>query len=210
MNRLLVDQIDALLPQTQCTRCGYEDCRAYAQAVADGRCDINRCPPGGSGTIERLAVLLRRSPSPIDPECGREESRRTAVVDEAWCIGCRLCIEACPVDAIVGAPKRMHTVIEAECTGCELCLPPCPVDCIRMLPARCGPRSADTWREERAPNARRRYEFRKRRLEYEARSQSRRRRLRKVPPLSERKAEIHAAIARVKARRGAGRPGRCG
>lgn len=210
MNQHLVDRIDALLPQTQCTRCGYDDCRAYAQAIADGRCDINRCPPGGEGTIRRLAVLLARAPLPLDPECGREERRRVAVVDEAWCIGCRLCIEACPVDAIVGAPKRMHTVIETECTGCELCLPPCPVDCISMVPDLSGPRSADDWLEKRAPIARRRYEFRKHRLANEAQRGSRRRKRRQIPPLTQRRAEIDAAIARVRNRRAAGRPDRSG
>ncbi len=210
MVQLLADKIDALLPQTQCTRCGYEDCRAYAQAVAEGRCGINRCPPGGSSTIQRLAVLLDRSPLPLDPECGRETQRAVAVVDEAWCIGCRLCIEACPVDAIVGAPKRMHTVIEAECTGCELCLPPCPVDCIRMVPARTGPGSAHAWLETRAPKARRRYEFRKLRLDDEAQRRSHHRHRGQVPPLTERKADIDAAIARVRNRRAAGRPDRSG
>lgn len=197
----LVDQIDALLPQTQCTRCGYQDCRAYARAVAGGECEINRCPPGGASTIERLAALLGRRPLPLDPDCGREEPRRVAVVDESWCIGCRLCVEACPVDAIVGAPKRMHTVIEAECTGCELCLAPCPVDCIRMVRAQSGPGSAEHWLESRARAARQRYEFRKRRLENEARQRSRRRDRRRAPPLSRRKADIDAAIARVRNRR---------
>lgn len=210
MNRSLADQIDALLPQTQCTRCGYEDCRAYAQAVAENACEINRCPPGGTSTIERLAALLGRSPLPLDPKCGREGRRMVAVVDEAWCIGCRLCIEACPVDAIVGAPKRMHTVIEAECTGCELCVDPCPVDCIRMLPATFGPRSPDSWLKTRAGKARRRYQFRRRRLESEAGRRARRDARKKAPPLSQRKAEINAAIARVRARRAAGSHGRSG
>lgn len=208
MNQRLVDQIDALLPQTQCTRCGYQDCRAYAQAVADGWCEFNRCPPGGRSTIERLAALLGRRPLPLDPECGREEPRSIAVVDEAWCIGCRLCIDACPVDAIVGAPKRMHTIIEDECTGCELCLAPCPVDCIRMLPARTGPESAEDWLEARASKARQRYEFRKRRLAKEAQRQSRRAHRKRVPPLSERRAEIDAAVARVRNRRASSRPNR--
>lgn len=210
MNQTLLDQIDALLPQTQCTRCGYEDCRAYAQAVAAGKCDINRCPPGGASTIERLAAMLGRKPLPLDPECGREGGRTVAVVDEAWCIGCRLCIDACPVDAIVGAPKRMHTVIEAECTGCELCVAPCPVDCIRMVPADSAPGSADEWLATRAQLARRRYEFRKGRLETEARPRSRRFRNRSLLPLSQRKADIEAALARVRNRRAADSPGRSG
>lgn len=201
MNHSIADKIDALLPQIQCTRCGYQDCRAYARAIAFGQCDINRCPPGGVGAIERLADLLGRSPLPLDPKYGREEERKVAVVDEAWCIGCRLCIDACPVDAIVGAPKRMHTVIEAECTGCELCLPPCPVDCIRMLPVRSGPRSASAWLEVRAPKARQRYEFRKRRLADEAQRRSNRAHRTAMPSLSERKADIDAAVERVRSRR---------
>jgi electron transport complex protein RnfB len=203
----LADKIDALLPQTQCSRCGYEDCRAYAQALAEGRCNINRCPPGGQSTIERLAALLGRRPLKLNPECGREQGRSVAVVDEAWCIGCRLCIDACPVDAIVGAPKRMHTVIVSECTGCELCLPPCPVECIRMVPDQTGPRTADAWIESRAPKARRRYEFRKHRLAGERQQRSDRGHRSRLPPLSERKAEIDAAVARVRNRRAAGRPG---
>lgn len=206
----IVDRIDALLPQTQCTRCGYDDCRAYAQALAGGQSEINRCPPGGEVTIQRLAALLDRRPLPLDPECGIEQARSVAVVDEGWCIGCRLCIEACPVDAIVGAPKRMHTVIESECTGCELCLPPCPVDCIRMVPARSGPASAAEWLQTRAESARRRYAFRKRRLPREAGRQARRRRVNRPPPLSQRKADIEAAIARVRSRRAEGRPDRSG
>ncbi|MDH3314943.1 MAG: RnfABCDGE type electron transport complex subunit B [Gammaproteobacteria bacterium] len=210
MNQSLVDQIDALLPQTQCTRCGYEDCRAYAQAVADGKCNINRCPPGGMSTIGRLAAMLGRTPLPLDPECGRESERLVALVDEGWCIGCRLCIEACPVDAIVGAPKRMHTVIEAECTGCELCVAPCPVDCIRMVQAKPGPESAEDWLETRAHQARQRYEFRKHRLDNEARPRAKRGRRGSAPTLLQRKFEIDAAIERVQNRRAAGWPGSSG
>ncbi len=210
MNQDLVDRIDALLPQTQCTRCGYDDCRAYAEALACGQSEINRCPPGGEVTIRHLAALLDRRPLALDAECGVEQARSVAVVDEAWCIGCRLCIEACPVDAIVGAPKRMHTVIESECTGCELCLPPCPVDCIRMVPARSGPQSATAWLKTRADSARRRYESRNRRLAGEASRRARRGRVNRAPPLSKRKADIEAAIARVRRRRAEGRPDRSG
>ncbi len=206
MNQGLVDRIDALLPQTQCTRCGYDDCRAYARALACGQSEINRCPPGGDPTIQRLAALLDRRPLPLDAECGVEQARSVAVVDEAWCIGCRLCIEACPVDAIVGAPKRMHSVIESECTGCELCLPPCPVDCIRMVPARTGPESATAWLRTRAEAARRRYQSRNRRLARETGQQSRPGRVNRTPPLTQRKADIEAAIARVRRRRAEGRP----
>ncbi|HET6654725.1 MAG TPA: RnfABCDGE type electron transport complex subunit B, partial [Gammaproteobacteria bacterium] len=128
--------IDRLLPQTQCERCGYAGCRPYADAIADGRADINRCPPGGDATVAALAELLGREIKPLDPECGAPLAPAVAVIDEDTCIGCTRCIQACPVDAIVGAAKLMHTVIAAECTGCELCLPPCPVDCIDIVPAR--------------------------------------------------------------------------
>jgi electron transport complex protein RnfB len=128
--------IDALLPQTQCTRCGYPACRPYAQAIARGEADINQCPPGGPATISALAHLLGRPEKPLNPANGVESAPMVAFIDESRCIGCAKCLPACPVDAIVGAQKYMHTVIAAQCTGCELCLPPCPVDCISMVPAR--------------------------------------------------------------------------
>lgn len=129
----VVDGIDALLPQTQCGQCNFPGCRPYAEAIAAGEADINQCPPGGEPTIEALAELLGREVKPLNPDNGREAIRRVAIIDEETCIGCTLCIQACPVDAIVGAAKQMHTVIESECTGCDLCLPPCPVDCIDMV-----------------------------------------------------------------------------
>jgi len=128
-------RIDALLPQTQCTQCGYSGCRPYAEAIAAGEAQINRCPPGGEQVMHALARATGRPPLPLDPTCGVHKPRHLARIVEARCIGCTLCIQACPVDAIVGAPKLMHTVIAAECTGCELCLPPCPVDCIDLVPA---------------------------------------------------------------------------
>lgn len=128
-----IDAIDALLPQTQCGQCGYAGCRPYATAMAAGEADINQCPPGGAFTISQLAHLLGRPRKPLNPENGVEKPERLAVIDEARCIGCTLCIQACPVDAIIGAAKLMHTVVAAECTGCELCLPPCPVDCIDLV-----------------------------------------------------------------------------
>lgn len=130
----LVDAIDALLPQTQCTKCGTEGCRPYAEAIVAGAVDINQCPPGGATGIARLAALLGRAPLPLDPANGVEKPLAVAVIDERRCIGCTLCIRACPVDAIVGAAKRMHTVVPQWCTGCDLCVPPCPVDCIAMVP----------------------------------------------------------------------------
>jgi Na+-translocating ferredoxin:NAD+ oxidoreductase subunit B len=130
----IVARIDALLPQTQCTRCGYAGCTPYAAAIAGGEARINQCPPGGSATIMALAELLGSPPEPLNPAHGRETAPRVAWIDESRCIGCARCLAPCPVDAIVGAAKYMHTVLAERCTGCELCLPPCPVDCIEMHP----------------------------------------------------------------------------
>jgi electron transport complex protein RnfB len=129
----VVDRIDALLPQTQCGQCNYPGCRPYAEAIAAGEAGINQCPPGGEAGIQALADLLGVEAEPLNPENGVEKPKTVALIDEAACIGCTLCIQACPVDAIIGAVKQMHTVIESECTGCDLCLPPCPVDCIDMI-----------------------------------------------------------------------------
>jgi Na+-translocating ferredoxin:NAD+ oxidoreductase subunit B len=131
----LASRIDSLLPQTQCRRCTYEGCRPYAEAIARGEAGIDQCPPGGDATARALAELLGRSPRPVNPAYGSVPQPLVAVIDEARCIGCARCLPACPVDAIVGAARRMHTVIAIQCTGCELCLPPCPVDCIAMVPA---------------------------------------------------------------------------
>jgi len=131
----LTARIDGLLPQTQCTRCGYAGCRPYAAAIASGAAPINQCPPGGTATIEALAHLLDRPVLPLNPKNGVEGPLLVAWIDEACCIGCARCLSPCPVDAIVGAQKFLHTVIAERCTGCELCLPPCPVDCIEMRPA---------------------------------------------------------------------------
>ncbi len=134
----VVDQIDALLPQTQCGQCSYAGCRPYAEAIAAGEADINQCPPGGEAGIQALAELLGVDPKPLNAEHGEHAEKEVAIIDEQTCIGCTLCIQACPVDAILGAAKQMHTIIERECTGCKLCLPPCPVDCIRMVPLKRG------------------------------------------------------------------------
>jgi electron transport complex protein RnfB len=138
----LVDQIDKVLPQTQCGQCGFPGCRPYATAIASGEADINQCPPGGEDGIVRLAELLGVEAKPLNPDNGVAKAVPTvAVIDENVCIGCTKCIQACPVDAILGAAQQMHTVIASECTGCELCLEPCPVDCISMQPVAQTPRS---------------------------------------------------------------------
>ena len=131
----LIDRVEALLPQTQCTKCGYDGCRPYAQAIVADNEAINRCPPGGDAGIQAMAALLGRPALPLNAECGPHKALQLAVIDEAHCIGCTLCIQACPVDAIVGANKLMHTVLPDQCTGCDLCVDPCPVDCIAMVPA---------------------------------------------------------------------------
>ncbi len=158
-----IGRIDALLPQTQCTRCGYPTCRAYAEAIAINAADIDRCPPGGTEGVAALARLLGRESKPLNPEYGNEAPPIVAFIDEDVCIGCTKCIQACPVDAIVGAAKRMHTIIAAECTGCELCLPPCPVDCI-TLPKIASAPLARAQVLGRATQARERFDARNARL----------------------------------------------
>ncbi|KKW66781.1 ferredoxin [Lampropedia cohaerens] len=160
----LAQRIDAALPQTQCTRCGYPDCSAYAQAIAEGRAGINQCPPGGAEGISRLAKITGLAARPLDPAHGQELPRTLAVIDEDWCIGCTLCLKACPVDAIVGANKTMHTVIEQDCTGCELCVPVCPVDCITLENASGSRTGWQAWSDTQAQRARQAYERRTRRL----------------------------------------------
>ena len=150
--------LDAL-PQTQCTRCGFPDCAAYARAMARGEAPVNRCPPGGAEGVARLAALSAQPVQALDPSCGSEGPRGVAWIDEDWCIGCTLCIQACPVDCILGSHKRMHTVIEAECTGCELCVPACPVDCIHMDNVSGSRTGWAAWSAQQAQAARKRYEF---------------------------------------------------
>ena len=159
--------LDAL-PQTQCRRCGYADCRGYAEAMAQGEADVDRCPPGGAEGVSRLAAMTGRPTRPLDSDCGVEGPRSLAVVDEAWCIGCALCLAACPVDAIVGGNKKMHTVIDALCTGCELCLPACPVDCISLVPASGLRTGWQAWSSADAELARHRYQARQDRLGIDA------------------------------------------
>lgn len=159
----LAAALNDALPQTQCTRCGFPDCHAYAWAIASGDAAINRCPPGGQEGIQRLAALSAQPALPLNPDNGTEAPRHLAVIDEAWCIGCTLCLKACPVDCIVGGPKLMHTVSAAQCTGCELCLPACPVDCISLRPITQGRTGWDAWSAAEARQARERYDEHRRR-----------------------------------------------
>lgn len=162
--RVSWEQVDALLPQTQCTRCGYPDCRAYAQAIARGEAAINQCPPGGQEGVRRLARLTGQAESLLDARFGQEAPMSVAVIDENWCIGCTLCIKACPTDAIVGTHKRMHTVLDIYCTGCDLCLPVCPVDCISMESVSGHETGWAAWSPSQAEQGRQRYTARKERL----------------------------------------------
>jgi electron transport complex protein RnfB len=197
-----VDRLDAALPQTQCRRCGYDGCRPYAEAVAQGAA-INRCPPGGDAVVAVLARLTQRPVVALDPTCGAPRALFLARIDEASCIGCTLCIDACPVDAIVGAAKRMHTVLPALCTGCELCLPPCPVDCIAMVPA------GRAWSPEDARAARDRYTARnRRRASAQASSATRATSSTAESERVKREAAVAAALVRARARRNSWNAGR--
>ena len=191
----LAARIHSALPQTQCTRCAYPDCAAYAQAVADDEAGINQCPPGGAEGIARLAVITGRSALPLNPGNGSEAPRTVAVIDEAWCIGCTLCMPVCPTDAILGSNKRMHTVIEPYCTGCELCVAVCPVDCI-SLEIVSGDRTGwQAWSQPQADEALQRYGFHRTKAAHEAQAEA-------VPDDDEaarKRTVIDAALARSRA-----------
>jgi electron transport complex protein RnfB len=210
------DTLDAALPQTQCTRCGYPDCRGYAEAIAAGDAAINQCPPGGAQGIARLAALTGRGVLALNPANGHEGPRRRAVIDEAWCIGCTLCIKACPVDCISGAAKLMHTVIADLCTGCELCIPVCPVDCITLLDVSGTASGWDAWSAEQADEARGRYAFHRLRSERERRENDERLAAKAQAKLADlaghsaltdpealqrKRAVVEAALARARAQR---------
>lgn len=209
MSRSLVARLDAWLPQIQCTQCGFPHCRAYAEALAKGLADINQCPPGNDITIAGLAKLLDRPVKPLNPANGVHRPRTLAVIDEAHCIGCTLCIGACPVDAIVGANKRIHTVIADHCTGCELCVPPCPVDCIDLVPAK-AKIPLSRWPEygvQEVAGARVRSERRIRRRRRRADENALRRlhqRLRGAGAAREIQQTIAQAVRRVRSARGTG------
>ncbi len=212
----LAARVLAVLPQTQCTRCGYPDCADYAQAIADGEAGINQCPPGGAEGVQRLAAVTGQPAQALDPQFGAEGPRHVAWIDEDWCIGCTLCIKACPVDCIVGGNKRMHTVIEAECTGCELCLPVCPVDCIALENVTGARTGWQAWSDSQADDARQRYELTSARRKRSARehaemmeikAQDKLARLPELvhgvsePELDRKRGIIEAALARARAKR---------
>lgn len=194
----LAARIAAALPQTQCTRCGYPDCEAYAQAIAGRAADINQCPPGGAEGVALLSAITGRPVIALSADHGEESPRSVAVIDEDWCIGCTLCLAACPTDAIVGANKLMHTVIEDHCTGCALCLPVCPVDCIALVNISGTATGWQAWSNTQADSARQRYETRKIRLAQEQQAAA-------VPAQKPgdtgKQTAIDAALARARARR---------
>jgi Na+-translocating ferredoxin:NAD+ oxidoreductase subunit B len=209
-------RINDALPQTQCTRCGYPDCQRYAEAIANGEAGINQCPPGGTEGVARLATITGQTVTALNPENGFEGPRTIAIIDEAWCIGCTLCIGVCPTDAIVGSNKRMHTVIEPYCTGCELCIPACPVDCISLEPVDMALTGWAAWLQNLADLARQRYDARQVRLAREAQENDERLQAKAVhkladlpahtkgtenaPEVDRKRAIIEAALAKAKAR----------
>jgi len=192
---LAASLLDAL-PQTQCRRCGYADCRGYAEAIAAGDADINRCPPGGEEGVARLARIAGRPTLPIDRDCGTETARALARIDEAACIGCALCLKACPTDAIVGAATQMHTVVDPLCTGCELCVPACPVDCISLVKVTGDRTGWNAWSAAEAEQARVRYARHQQRLDAPSSNVAA-----AVVAPSSRQQAVAAALARARAAR---------
>ena len=213
----LADRILAALPQTQCTRCGYPDCAGYAQAIAAGEADINQCPPGGEQGVVRLSAISALPAKPLDPAFGVEGPRSVVFIDENWCIGCTLCLDACPTDAIMGSNKRMHTVIEQYCTGCELCLAVCPVDCIHLEVVTGEATGWAAWSPELADLARTRYAAKSQRVQRDTAEHTQRKeaqaqaklkdlaahsRIEDPVVLDSKRAIIEAAMARARAKRG--------
>ena len=201
-----IQAVDDWLPQTQCTQCSYPRCWDYAEAIVDGQADINQCPPGGDTTIRGLASVTGKIGKKLNPEFGITKPKTVAVIDEDVCIGCVMCIKACPTDAIVGAAKMMHTVIASDCTGCELCIEPCPVDCIDLIP---DPKKSDiTWRwSDYSPEATQRARLltngkieREQKRKQAKSSMSKLRELRKEKGTEQIKLDIAAALERVKQR----------
>ena len=211
----LAERLLDALPQTQCRRCGYPDCASYAHAISTGEAAINQCPPGGAEGVARLAALTQQPVVALNPDFGTEGSRSVAFIDENWCIGCTLCLDACPTDAILGSNKRMHTVIEAHCTGCELCLPICPVDCIHLENVTPEKSGWNAWSPAQAQEARQRYAARQLRLERESAEQAQRLQTKALAKLADlpahsqhtdpevldkKRAVIEAALARARAK----------
>ena len=190
MTKTLADLIEDVLPQTQCTKCGYPACRPYAEAIAAGIAAINQCPPGGLEGVRRIAALTGHPLIPINPANGFERARPVAFIDEQLCIGCTLCIQACPVDAIIGAAKQMHTILPSLCTGCDLCVAPCPVDCIVMFPVTDERTGWDAWSQPHADAARARHAARTARLQREQRENDARLAAKAVAKMREVTAEV--------------------
>jgi len=201
-----IQAIDGWLPQTQCTQCTYPRCYDYAVAIADGEADINQCPPGGDVTARGLASLLGKPSKPVDPKYGVHKPKQVAIIDESVCIGCVMCIKACPTDAIIGAAKVMHTVIERDCTGCELCLEPCPVDCIDMIDQQQVPELDWRWPDYSSTATQRAREQTNSKIERECKRKEAKSSVKKLKELNKEKGteqiklDIAASIARVKAR----------
>lgn len=202
----LAFSIDAALPQTQCTRCGYPDCARYAQAIAEEGAPINQCPPGGTEGIARLAALTGQPVQPLNPQFGIEGPLTLARIDEDWCIGCTLCLKACPTDAILGANKQMHTVMPAHCTGCELCIPVCPVDCIELEVVSGARTGWKAWTPAQAQHAKQRYHARQQRLQAQGLTDSINANAQATAPVPEvvpdKKAAVAAALAKARGLRG--------
>lgn len=204
----LADRLLDALPQTQCTRCGYPDCAGYAAAIESGAANIDQCPPGGAEGVARLAAITGQPARALNVDFGQEGPRHLAVIDEAWCIGCTKCLDACPTDAIVGIHKRMHTVIEVHCTGCELCIPVCPVDCISLEVATPGLSGWAAWSSAQATQARKRYAAHRTRRRLDVPDTDEAPAVNDDAAQARKKSLVEAALARARAQRMATQPDR--